>query len=144
MSQPNFDMSAREKWLQKFDQLLLKIITAWLSKHCYYNIKDFKIDILSRYEMKNIIEKPTRNGATLIDHIITKIKRKISDQDVLPCPTIRDHYARFITLGTKVARYEPRYKIVRSYKNFDMEKYVIDLSTLPFSRIMILEDPNDQ
>ena len=56
LSQPNFDMSAREKRPQKFDQLLLKITTVWLSKHCYYNIKDFKIDILSRYEMKNIIE----------------------------------------------------------------------------------------
>ena len=94
--------------------------------------------------MKNIIEKPTRNGATLTDHFITKIKKKIPDQDVLPYPTIRDHYAGFITLGTKVAQYEPRYKTVRSYKNFDMEKYVIDLSNLPFSRIKILEDPNDQ
>ena len=33
---------------------------------------------------------------------------------------------------------------IKSYKNFGMEKYISDVSTLPFSIINTFEDPNDQ
>ena len=90
-------------------------------KHCYYgrlNIGFIKQsdnicikynDFLAKYKLKNVIEKPTRNGATFLDHIITNITEKVSNQDVLPCPTINDPDAPLITVNAKVARYEPKY-----------------------------------
>ena len=103
-------------------------------------MEDFNIDILARYELKNVIEKSTRNGPNLIDHIITKITEKVPDQDALPFPTINDHDAPFITLNTKVARYESRYKIIKSYENSDME-YINDVSTLPFYKNLYSRRP---
>ena len=50
-------------------------------------------DILTKYELKNVIEKPTRDNTTLKDHIITSITEKVSNQDVLPSPTISGYDA---------------------------------------------------
>ena len=36
-------------------------------------------DIVTKYEYKNVIEKPTRNGKTLIDHTMTNITEKVSN-----------------------------------------------------------------
>ena len=79
-------------------------------------------DILTRYELKNVIDEPT-SGAILVDSIIIDMTQISSNQDVLPCPTITNCDAPFITVNTNVARYESRCKIIRSYKNFDMEQY---------------------
>ena len=65
------------------------------------NIYFWVCGIVTEYEYKYVIEKPTRNDATLIDHIITNITEIVANQDVLPCPTITDHDASFITVNTK-------------------------------------------
>ena len=35
-------------------------------------------DIPNKYNLSNLIEKPTRNSSTLLDHIITNIVEKVS------------------------------------------------------------------
>ena len=67
-------------------------------------------DIPSKYDLTNVIEKPTRNGNVRLDQIITNTIEKVSNHCVLPCPSIADHDASFITINTKITRYEPRYK----------------------------------
>lgn len=79
-------------------------------------------DILTRYELKNVIDEPTC-GAILVDSIVIDMTQISSNQDVLPYPAITNCDAPFITVSTNVARYEPRCKIIRSFKNFNMEKY---------------------
>ena len=83
--------------------------------------------------IKIITQNPTKNGTTLKDHTITNITEIFSSQDVLLCPTIRIHDTPFITVNTKVARYEPGHKTVRSYKTFGIEKYISNVSSLPLS-----------
>ena len=83
--------------------------------------------------IKNIIQNPSKNGTTLKDHTITNITEIFSSQDVLLCTTIRIHDAPFVMVNTKVARYEPRHKTVRSYKTFSIEKYISNVSSLPLS-----------
>ena len=48
-------------------------------------------DILSEDDLGNVIEKPTRNGNALLDHIITNTMEKVSNH-VSPCLSISDHY----------------------------------------------------
>ena len=71
---------SKRRMVTKSDWLLLKTITRPskvfimadfnlnLMKQSY-NIFVKKNHILTRYELKNVIEKPTRNDATLINHI---------------------------------------------------------------------------
>ena len=55
-----------------------------------------------------IIEKPKRDGAS-INHIITNITDKVSNQGVPPYPTISDPDTPLITVNAKVALYETKY-----------------------------------
>ena len=42
---PNFAISAKEEWLQKFDRLLLKIIATWSSNTV---MGDFNLDLIKQ------------------------------------------------------------------------------------------------
>ena len=53
-----------------------------------------------------------------LDHIITNSIAKVKNVNVIPCPEVSDHDAPCITLSTKFAPFEPRYKIIRNMKNF--------------------------
>ena len=68
-------------------------------------------------------------------HVITNSNYKIKTCDVLPTPEISDHDAVFVCLNNHVARFEPRYKIIRDMKNFDLQSYVQNAATLPFNLV---------
>lgn len=55
-----------------------------------------------------------------------------------------DRYAPFININVKIICYEPRYKFIRSFKNFDMEKYKMDVSRIPFLILSTRDDPGKQ
>ena len=80
-------------------------------------------DVLSKYDFSNVIEKPTKHGNALQDHIIKNTIKKVSSHDVLPCQFAGGRDAPLNTINAKITRYEPRYKFIRSLKNFDFEKY---------------------
>lgn len=47
-------------------------------------------------------------------------------------------------LTVKLPRYEPRFKYIRSEKIFNQQKFIEDISRVPFSVIYAVDDPNTQ
>ena len=54
-----------------------------------------------------------------------------------------DHDAPYITLSTKFAPFEPRYKIIRDMKNFREQDFIDSFATLPLELVYAFNDPND-
>ena len=54
-----------------------------------------------------------------------------------------DHDAPYITLSTKFALFEPRYKIIRDMKNFRQQDFIDSFATLPLELVYAFNDPND-
>ena len=54
-----------------------------------------------------------------------------------------DHDAPYITLSTKFARIEPRYKIIRDMKNFRQQDFIDLFAPLPLELVYAFNDPND-
>ena len=79
------------------------------------------LSILSSHNLNQHVKKPTRKTA-ILDHIITNSIAKVKNVYVIPCPDVSDHDAPYITLSTKFAPLEPRYKIIRDMKNFPFLK----------------------
>ena len=92
--------------------------------------------IPGKYDLSNVSEKPAKNGNALIDHIVTNTIKKVS--------SLSDHDAPFITINAKIIRYEAIYKFIKSFKNFDMKKYKMDVSRIPFSILSTIDDPYEQ
>ena len=104
------------------------------------------IDLCSTLNLFQLIEKPTRvteTPQTLIDVILTTNKLFIDTCDVVSS-TISDHSLVYLTLKLKAQRTRTSYITTRSYKNFDPDKFIEDLSHVPFHMVSFLEDLDDQ
>ena len=101
-------------------------------------------DIHSKYDLNNPSENPNRNSNALLDLVITSTMEKVSSHDVLPCPSIKDHDAPFINVNAKIACCERKYKFIRSFKNFSLEKYKMDISKILFLILRTLNNPDEQ
>ena len=127
--QPNFDNLAKSKWLHKFDDILSYACSRWNKSIVICGDMNFDLSkpdepiqkhylsILSSHNLNQHVKKPTRKTA-ILDHIITNSIAKVKNVNVIPCPEVSDHDAPCITLSTKFAPFEPRYKIIRNMKNF--------------------------
>ena len=92
--------------------------------------------------MSHHIKKFTRKTA-ILDHIITNSIAKIKNVNVIPCPEVSDHDVPYITLSTKLAPFEPRYKIIRNMKNIRQQDFT-DLFAAPrLGLVYAFNDPND-
>lgn len=85
-------------------------------------------DILARHELKNDIEKPTKYSATLIIYVISSITKNFKTRH----PTMSNYQWSWCLIH--LFQYKGNliwtlYKIIRSYKTFDMEKYISDVWT---------------
>ena len=114
----------------------------------YYPVRRLEIctnKMLHTYQLSCHITKSTRKGKKLIDHICSNIcKKKTPHSDVLPCPTISDNDAPYIIENIPTNTYEIRYKFIRNLKHFDLETYINDFKTLPFSTVYSLNETDDQ
>ena len=54
-----------------------------------------------------------------------------------------DHDAPCITMSTKFAPFEPRYKIIRDMKNFRQQDFIDLFATLPLELVYAFNDTND-
>ena len=100
-------------------------------------------EVLHFLDLTQHVKSPTRKGKSLIDHIITNSSCKVKFCDVLPTPEISDHDAVFVCLNTRVARFEPRFKIIRDMKNFELQSYVNDAAMLPYNMVYATDSAND-
>ena len=108
-----------------------------------YGLCDMYEQMLDRDQLSYHVTKPTRNGNTLIDHISSNLHRnKILHSEILPCPTINDHASyNFINLPTN--NFEISYKFIRNLKHVDLETFVKDFKTLPFTSVSSFYETED-
>ena len=103
------------------------------------------IDLCSTLNLFQLVEKPTRvteTSQTLIDVILTTNKLFIDTCDVMSS-TISDHSLVYLTLKLKAQRTRTLYITTRSYKNFDPDKFIENLSHVPFHMVSFFEDLDD-
>ena len=87
-------------------------------------------------------KKPTRKIA-ILDRIITNSITKIKNVNVIPCPEVSDHDVPYITLSTKFAPFEPRYKIIFNMKNIRQQDFIDLFATPRLGLAYAFNDPND-
>ena len=100
------------------------------------------LSILLGHNLNQHVKKPTRKTA-ILDHIISNSIAKVKNVNVIPCPEVGDHDTPYITLSTKFAPFEPRYKIIRDMKNFRQQDFIDSFATLPIELVYAFNDPND-
>ena len=152
--QPNFTNQEKADWLESFDRIVGTAILDWTGNVVItgdFNIdllsnsqiKDFYLETLRSFDLTQHVKSPSRKGVSLIDHISTNSSCKVKFCEVLPTPEISDHDAVFACLNTRVARFEPRYKVIRDMRNFNLSTYVADASTLPFNLVYATDCTDD-
>ena len=81
-------------------------------------------EVLDTYNLKQHVKKPTRQGVKTIDHIVSNLEtEKVLITDVLPCPTVSDHDARYAIIKIPTIPFQKRYKYIRNMKNFNTKEY---------------------
>ena len=101
------------------------------------------LKILEHHGLKQHVEKPTRKNKSLIDHISTNLKKVIAT-DVLQTDEISDHDCPYVILNIRKQKFEPRYKMIRNEKNFDRDKFLNDIKTIPFSTVYAVDNANEK
>ena len=152
--QPYFTHHEKVDWIENFERVIGNATLEWSGNVVITG--DFNIDLLSNSQIKDSyletlrsfdltqhVTSPSRKGVSLIDHISTNSSCKVKFCDVLPTPEISDHDAVFACINTRVARFEPRYKIIRDMRNFDLLAYVADTATAPFNLVYATDCTDD-
>ena len=153
--QPSSIENEKKIWLEKFERLLSQISIVWDGP--IFVTGDFNIDllknnetsvrykeILSNFNLHQHIGKATRKGKTLIDHISSNIPDRLVHQNVIYSDEISDHDLAYIITNIKKPRFEPRYKIQRNEKNFNLNSYIDDFSQIPLNLVYAFDDPEEQ
>ena len=98
------------------------------------------------YDPKNLIVSPTchkGNNPTLLDVILVSKPRRFAK--TLNCECILSDFHNFVGAATKkhLPLSEPRRIIYRSYKHFDDDAFINDVSSAPFHVARIFDDVHD-
>ena len=56
---------------------------------------------------------------------------------------ISDHYLVYAFLKLKISKPPPSYVKVRSYKNYDSQRFVSDLERVPWNEVVLVDDASD-
>ena len=141
------------EWQTKFQEMIENI------PHKNYELQifgDLNIDMhlkqpdwdstITQLGLEQLIQETTRETLTkgsLIDHIYTNTKSKITNTKVIHTK-LSDHYTIYCTYFLKIPKTAPKghnYMNYRSYKHFDENAYLSFLGTLPFDNIYQHTDP---
>ncbi len=98
-------------------------------------------ELLYMLNLTQHVEKATRvtrTSETLIDHIVSNDPKHVTYTDVIPCSNMSDHDAPYACLNIRVEHFVPRFKIIRN------EEYIQDFTSLPFSVIQVVDDPEEK
>ena len=144
-------------WYDDFVHMM-DVVTVKNTKSKIVLLGDFNIDLLkphtawestfSLFGLKQVIKEPTRitaSSATLLDHIYTTDLSKISNIKVSDV-SVSDHCPVLCTWlyrhknDLKTNHLELEY---RSYKHFNKDRFLYDLSLANFASVCKCSDPND-
>ena len=152
--QPSSVDADKIAWIEKLDTLLSQVTTNWhgpiiLTGDTNINVKKESntsgkyLRVLEHHGLEQHIAKPTRKESGLIDHISSNLK-KIIATDVIYTDEISDHDCPYVIFNIRKQKFEPRLKLIRNEKNFDINEFLNDVQTLPFATVYALENPSDK
>lgn len=140
---------------QGFEEMIDKIDQTNLE---YYLLGDMNCDMLSNsypsaclnnildlYGLKQLITEPTRitqNTRTLIDLCITNTPEKVTCSGVRHV-SISDHSLVFMCRKSRFDRRSTRIIEIRSFKKFNENKFLEDISQMPWAKINTSNDVNE-
>ena len=104
------------------------------------------LDLMEIFGLNCLITKATRKtktSETLLDLILTSNKKKTLVSDVLHTQ-ISDHSLVFTILRSRAQRSRSRKICVRSFKNFNRDKFIQDLQMAPFSIVDVFGEVDDK
>ena len=104
------------------------------------------LDLCDIFNLECLVNEPTRvtpTSKTLIDVILTNNKGRFLSTGTLE-PHISDHRLIYTVMRISLARKRSRKVTCRSYKAYDKERFVSDLTTVPFHITSIFDDIDDQ
>ena len=143
-----------DSWFQKFADMMdkIKITNQEIILLGDFNINLFNShpyweSILDIYNLKQQIQNPTRvcdSTSTLIDHIYTNSESKISNAHVSPSG-VSDHFPILCTFLLKVPKPFKNHHVTietRSFKHFDLDAFLNDLSKINFTPVYNEQNPN--
>ena len=148
--------AATLEWYDSFVNMLDKVFN-YKHNADVLILGDFNIDMLkphtcwdttaTLFGLTQLIQSPTRitpSSSTLIDHIYTKNPSAISSTEVGDLG-ISDHYPISCTKAIKLPKLlKNKHTTItfRSFKNFNSDTFLYDLSCTPFYGILLHSDPN--
>ena len=104
------------------------------------------LDLMEIFGLDCLITKATRKTKTsekLLDLILTSNKKKTLVSDVVDTQ-ISDHLLVFTILRSRAPRSRSRKICVRSFKNFNRDKFIQDLQMAPFSIVDVFDEVDDK
>lgn len=118
---------------------------------------DFNIDVLDlasgscarfsemcdAYSIKQIVDKPTRltrSSATAIDLILTTNTDLVADWDTMNADNVSDHELIFCNLNLRPISDKETFKIIRDFRNFDIDLFLSDFFAVPFHKLFYFND----
>ena len=109
------------------------------------HISSFLANRFDIYGLSQLIREPTRVtsvSSTLIDLCITNSPEKVTKSGVIHFG-ISDHYLVFLTRKAHYDHNGPRMIETRQFKQFDRDKFLIDLNQMPWANADSHSDPSD-
>ncbi|WP_419587318.1 endonuclease/exonuclease/phosphatase family protein, partial [Thiolapillus sp.] len=147
--------TATYAWYDEFLVMLDKVAD---SKKNILLLGDFNIDLSKSHSawestyslvgLHQLVNKPTRVTSTtdtLIDHIYTNRQDLLHNVSV-PNIGISDHYPVLCTWSMKLPRHAPKGHTTiqyRTFKRFNKDIFLFDISCAPFSNVYSFNDPDD-
>ena len=96
------------------------------------------------YQLEQLINEPTRvtkTSASLIDLVFINKRKNISHSGVIHLG-ISDHSMIYAVRKLIIPKSDSKIKIVRNFKNFNVNDFLRDLSQIPWETMVTQDNPN--
>ena len=108
-----------------------------------YNTRGLQF-LSTLYQLDQIINEPTRvtiASASLIDLFFTNKRENISQSGVIHLG-LSDHSMIYAVRKFIVPKSDPKIKIIRNFKNFNINDFLSDVSQISWETATIHDNPN--
>ena len=103
------------------------------------------VNFCTSFNLSQVVNQPTRiteTSESLIDVILASNKNLVKETEVVPS-SISDHDLIYAVLNLKRCPQTPTYITTRSYKNYQRDAFIHDLSQVPWHIIETFDDVED-
>ena len=103
-------------------------------------------EFCSTFNLTQLVKSPTRvteTSKSIIDIVLT-VNKDFVENCIVKSSSISDHNLVCFNLRLKAPRPRHSYVTIRSYKNYDRDNLLVDLSRVPFHMVYFFKSLDDQ